>query len=157
MRRAPTDLKILKRIYEKYYESFASYRDDDGSRDSKIYVPIDIGQLGDEIGIDPDIIFGRLYYHLNRKYGYRNDDGSIVQLFVMKAGNDLKCVHFPYVASVLADLQHEHWKFKIVTGVAISALIISLLSIYVSTRRPVPSEKTRVTAETTLTPQIREH
>ena len=32
-------------------------------------VPIDIPGIAARFGVDPDSIFGRLYYHLDPKYG----------------------------------------------------------------------------------------
>lgn len=69
MKKLTTDLEILNAIYEKYYDAFASYADaHNQTRNSKVYVPIDIESIAESLGVDGDIIFGRLYYHLNKKY-----------------------------------------------------------------------------------------
>lgn len=70
MRRVPTDLEILNVIYEQYYDEFSSYDKNSPTRSSKIYVPIDIGAIARRLH-DGDIVFGRLYYHLEKKYGYQ--------------------------------------------------------------------------------------
>ena len=133
MKRLPTDLKILNAIYDRYYDTFADFTKDDNSRSVKIYVPIDIKELAKNLKVDGDIIFGRLYYHLEKKHGYRQDDGSLVSFFSMGVGGDRHCVNFPLLASVLADLRQENRKFRIATAIAILALIISIVSLLIST------------------------
>ncbi|MCU1307050.1 MAG: hypothetical protein JWN45_1745, partial [Acidobacteriaceae bacterium] len=104
-------------------------------RDSKIYVPVDLVSIATKCSVDPDIIFGRLYFHLNKKHGYKNDDGSLVHLFTLKAGKDKHCVNFPLLASLLAELQHENKKFVLATTLAITSLALSILSIVITTLR----------------------
>ena len=128
-----TDRKLLQEIHDRYYETFASYQKGDDSRDSKIYVPIDVDKVASAFDVDGDIIFGRLYYHLDRKYGYKQDDGRMVHFFARVAGNDRHCVNFPLLTAVLADLKLENRKFRIATGIAFLSLIISIIAIYFST------------------------
>lgn len=68
--KVPTDLAILDAIYEQYYDEFASYDKESPTRSSKIHVPIDIISIAERLRVDRDIVFGRLYYHLNAKYEY---------------------------------------------------------------------------------------
>jgi len=130
MRKAPTDLKILKSIYNKYYQQYAAYNDDNKTRSSKIHVPIDIEKLAEQMNIDCDIIFGRLYYHLNQKYSYEDPRGARVDMFSMRVGKDRHCIHFPYMASVLASLQSDNQKYLIATGFSIVALVLSIFSFF---------------------------
>ena len=132
MRRLPTDLQILNAIYDRYYETFTKYTDGDKSRSAKIYVPIDIKQIADDLKVDCDIIFGRLYYHLEQKHGYRQDDGSVVLFFSLRAGDDVHCVNFPLLAAVLADLRDQARKYNLATWIAVAALIMSIVSIVLS-------------------------
>lgn len=131
-KKIPTDLQILDEIYEQYYDLFESFSENHSQRSSKIYVPIDVELLAKKFNVDGDIIFGRLYYHLNKKHGYKKDDGSSVYLFARVAGKDKHCVNFPLVASVLIDLRRDNKKFWIATGIAIVSLIISIGSLIVS-------------------------
>jgi hypothetical protein len=39
-------------------------------RITKNFVPIDVNVIGEKLGVDGDIIFSSLYYHLNQKYSY---------------------------------------------------------------------------------------
>jgi len=78
--------------------------------------------------VDVDIIFGRLYYHLEQKYGYSRSDGSTVAFFALKIGSDNNCINFPYMASVLAKLRDREKKQSIAKNIAIFSLIIAGLS-----------------------------
>lgn len=132
MRILPTDLKILNAIYDRYYDTYASFSEKKSNRSSKIYVPIDIEQIAKDLRVDGDIIFGRLYYHLENKYGYKQDDGLQVHFFGMVIGGDRHCVNFPYVASILADLRDENRKHRIAISIAVFSLIISIIAISLS-------------------------
>lgn len=97
-----------------------------------MYVPIDLAIIAREFGIDGDIIFGRLYYYLDKKHGYKQDDGTLVPLFSLRVGEDSHCVNFPLLASVLASLQSEQLRFRRATIISIISLILSALALIVS-------------------------
>ena len=122
MAKLPTDLEILNDIYDRYYYDFTAYTADNKIRETKIYISIDIEAIARRMGVDNDIIFGRLYYHLNNMYNYEHLDGTLVTLFTLTAGEETNCVNFPYLASILAELREKHNKYR-------AALIISLISI----------------------------
>lgn len=131
--RVPTDLEILEIIYDTYYKEFSSYNTGEkNTRQSKVYLPIDCKLIAKKLKVDNDIVFGRLYNHLNKLHGYRNDDGSSVNFFSLKVGNDIKCIHFPLLASVLAGLQEENRKFNFTVWTSIFAFGISLCALAVS-------------------------
>ena len=100
MKRLPTDLQILDAVYDRYYDAFSQYQEGDPSRVTKVYVPVDLAEIARELRVDGDIVFGRLYYHLEKKYGYRGDDGVRVHLFTLELRHEGKadrhCVNFPY-------------------------------------------------------------
>lgn len=139
--RIPTDLEILNTTYRLYHSTFVAFERDDGTRDSKIYVPIDCKKIASELKVDADIVFGRLYYHLEKQYGYKQADGSNVYFFALKVGNDPKCINFPLMTSVLASLRQERKKFWIGTAIAVLALIISAVSLTVSITQQGSSNK----------------
>ena len=85
MKWPPTDLQILKEIYRRYYSVFAEYSRETPNRATKVYVPINIEELAEHFGIDSDIVFGRLYYHLEPKYGFTQKDNVKVRFFTLKA------------------------------------------------------------------------
>lgn len=132
MKNLPTDLEILEKIYEDYYQTFISYSKENPDRAAKIYVPIDIEKIAEEFDVDVDIIFGRLHYHLNEKYGYQNDDDSYVHFFARVIGDEKHCIHFPLAGSVLASLKKESKKFWIATSIAAFSLLVSVSSLIIS-------------------------
>lgn len=130
----PTDLEILNAIYNRYYDTFIAYsRDVKMARVSKVLVPIDIEAIASVFKVNPDIVFGRLYFHLEPKHGYTKDDEARVVFFEKEiAGGDRHVVNFPLLSSVLAGLRYEHKKQRDATGLAIAALVLSLVSIVIS-------------------------
>jgi hypothetical protein len=81
MKRIPTDREILEIIYKQYYETFASFSKESPNRETKICVPVDLEKIAVGLGVDSDIVFGRLYYHLDQKHGYKREDGTSVHFF----------------------------------------------------------------------------
>jgi len=132
MAKIPTDLKILQAIYDRYYDAFRAYSGENRGRSSKIFVPIDVGEVAESLGVDADIVFGRLYYHLNERFSYKHDDDSRVEFFALSVGDNRHCVNFPYLASVLADLQDRNRKYLVPTVLAGLSLIIAIIAILVS-------------------------
>ena len=130
--RLPTDLKLLQHIYDLHKEEFSRFGEEGSDRNTKIYIPIDCLAIANHFDTDPDIIFGRLYYNLEKQYGYKNPDGTVTPFFSKQVGSDMNCVNFPMLTSVLAGLQHENRKFWIATGIATLALAISAFSLGVS-------------------------
>lgn len=130
--RTPTDLQILKLIYKMYYKIFESYTRGDNTRETKNYVPIDADKIGKRLKVDGDIIFGRLYYHLNKKHSYRQDDQSKVEFFALEIEEERHCIHFPYMVSILADLRNEKRKYRTATVIALISIVISLVSVTIS-------------------------
>jgi hypothetical protein len=131
-----TDRKILKVIYDRYYDEFCSYVKGEPSRGSKIYVPIDCAEIAKKLKVDNDIIFGRLYYHLDKKYRYKQDDGSSVHLFTLKIGKDKHAVNFPLLSAVVADLQQSYFRFSLPLLISLFALLISIGVPYFTYFRP---------------------
>lgn len=128
----PTDLKILNIIYNSYYNEFSSFDEESPTRKTKIYVPIDIQAVADKLNVDGDVIFGRLYYHLEKKHGYTNEDNSKVAFFSLRIGDSSHCVNFPYLASILAELLDNQKKYKISTIIAFISLGVSIISLLIS-------------------------
>ena len=127
MRRPPTDRELLKVIFDRYHKDFVAYSDENKIRESKIYVPIDFVEVAKELGVDKDIIFGRLFYHLNKKHGYKEDDGSLVSLYFTRLGNDRHVVNFPLLSAVLEDLEQANFRFLAPMIISIIALTLSIV------------------------------
>jgi hypothetical protein len=119
-----TDRKLLKAIYGMYYLEFI--KDHKGSRDSKIYVPIDCTKIGERLGLDPEIVFGRLYYYLDEKYGYETKDEKEVHLFAFQIGDDHKAINFPMLSAIISDLEESHIRFTAPLFISIVAFLVSL-------------------------------
>lgn len=133
MRNLPTDLEILNVIYNDYYEEFSNYmKEKNNTRSVKIYVPINIDKIAEKLNVDGDIIFGRLYYHLEKKYGYRNEDESNVHFFARVLDGDIHCINFPLMASILADLRDNKKRYYTAITIAVGSLIVSLISVAIS-------------------------
>ncbi len=138
MARLPTDLQILEEIYKRYYPVFTSFVKETSNRSSKVYVSIDIREIADRFKIDADIVFGRLYYHLDQRYGFSQPDGAKVHFFAKQVGQDMHVVQFPLLASVLATLREEHKEHLHGVVLSIAAIVISFASLLFSIlyRRP---------------------
>ena len=125
----PTDEHLLSMIYKKNLKAFSDWSEENKTRMTKIWVPIDIDEMSKKYRCDPDLIFGRLYYHMNEKYGSTTGSGQEVNFFNMRLGQDRHVVNFPLLTSVLANLQDERKRFIISTRLAALSLVISAISI----------------------------
>jgi hypothetical protein len=141
MKRVPTDKMILEVIYARYYEEFAqfSHGADDQDRDTKIYVPVDLGAVARTLHVDGDIIFGRLSYYLDHKYRYQNPNGSWVHLLWLRYDKQPRphWINFPLLASVLAGLQDDErrvawtrWLSILSICIAVAAFALSLFATF---------------------------
>jgi len=132
MKWPPTDLQILQEIYRRYYSVFTEYSQECPGRSTKVYVPIDIIEIAKHFKIDGDVIFGRLYYQLQTKYGFVQEDNCKVPFFSQEIGGDRHAIHFPLLASVLAELREERKKHWVATWLSMAALIVSAISVSIS-------------------------
>ncbi len=131
-RAIPTDQVLLSEIYNRYLKDFSDWTEENKTRTNKIWVPIDVQRMGKKFRCDPDLIFGRLYYHMNEKYGSSTGDGHDVNFFNTFIGQDRHVVNFPLLTSVLADLQDERKKFVVSTRLAALSLVVSAISIAIA-------------------------
>jgi len=125
-----TDRVILKETYKIYYSDFCAFDEKKPSRQTKIYVPIDCALISKKLGLDPDIVFGRLYYHLDKKHGYKQEDGTLVNLFVKQIGSERHAVHFPLLSAVLAEHEQSYLRFTIPLYLSIVALSFSIAAYF---------------------------
>jgi hypothetical protein len=124
----PTDYAI----YSHYYEQFAAFSIETPDRAAKIYVPIDIQLIAKRLGVDVDLVFGRLYYHLEKKFGYKQADGTNVYFFALAIGTDRHCINFPLLGAVLAGLKQERNRNLWAVGLGTTSLLVSVVSLVVS-------------------------
>jgi hypothetical protein len=128
MKKIPTDLEILTEIYNRYEDTFRAYATEDPDRIARIRVPIDIAEVAEEVGVEEDMVFGRLYYHFNKKYSYRDEDGERITFFASLKFEGMS-VNFPLVASVLADLESENMQYKTAATLAIVSITMSVIAL----------------------------
>jgi len=128
MKKIPSDLEILSEIYNRYQDTFRAYATEEPDRIARIRVPIDIQTVAEEVGVEEDMIFGRLYYHFNKKYSYRDENGEKITFFTSLKFEGMS-VNFPLVASVLADLETEDAKYRMSMGMSITALALSVIAL----------------------------
>lgn len=128
----PSDRKLLAYIYNRYVDEFSAYSKQDPSRESKILIPIDIPAIAQKFKVDNDIIFGRLYYHLQKKFGYTGASGAQVVFFTPIAGKDRNCINLPLLSAALAGMEEEHARHASSVGLSIASLILSLVALAVS-------------------------
>jgi hypothetical protein len=119
-------------------------------------VPIDVIAIAKTFAVDPDVIFGRLYYHLQPKYGFENKaDGTVVQFFSLKVGDDVHCVQFPLLISVLATLWEERKRHMTSRYLALAALVISCISLSYTLIRDNPNHALEPTPSVNQSKQLR--
>ena len=137
MNELPTDRRVLECIFEMYESSYPGTKSVPGrSGENDPYVAIDVPAIAARLGCSPELLFGRLYYYLDQKHRYKQDNGSIVPLFHLEVGGKRHAVQFPYLASILASFNQEHNRFLISLVVSILALVLSVASLVVSIVKP---------------------
>jgi hypothetical protein len=129
--RPPTDYKILKEIRALYHDEHVAHVKG-SAHHLKTYEPIDVATVAKRLGVDQESVFGRLYYHLDPKYGGPADEEPRKPFFALKVGPDRHCVNFPLLEAVLAGLWQERrrdlwalWAAAISLGIALGSLIVS--------------------------------
>jgi len=132
MNKLPTDRYVLSCIFDMYEDSYPGPKKAGGGGENDPYLSIDIPALAKKLECTPELLFGRLYYHLDQKYRYKQDDGSIVPLFYLKVGDKRHAVHFPYLASILAAQNQEFRRYIVSLCVSFFALAVSVTSLAVS-------------------------
>lgn len=135
----PTDRAILEAIFKMYRAEYLRFYEDRSIRPVKQYVEIDIPKVAERLGTDMEIVFTRLYNHLEPKHGYKNDEGDIVYFF-RNGYTDVDGVHrkhlinFTLMGAVLSELRREHrqvvWTLTlsiVATAISIGSLVVSIV------------------------------
>ena len=134
--RPPTDFELLRTIWERHRDEYAEGVD---SRQTKVFLPIDIPAIAAELGVDVNSVFGRLYFHLDPQYAEPEDaarNRPRKSFFTPRLGPDVEgetnCINFPFLEAVLAGLwqqrNRDRWTFWIAVvslGIAIGSLLVS--------------------------------
>ena len=132
MKKLPTDREVLKCIYEMCESAYPGAPPNGGRGENDPYVAVDLTAIASRLACKPELLFGRLYYHLDHKHGYKREDGARVPLFSLSVGGKRHAIHFPYLAAILADQDQEHRKQLWSLGFSITALVLSIASLAVN-------------------------
>ena len=130
--RLPTDRYLLQCIYDMYQADYPGPKAAAGPGANDPYVPINVHAVAAKVGMSPELVFGRLYFHLDQKYRYKHDNGVTVSLFTLKVEEKRHAVQFPYLASILAAQNQEFRRFAVGLTMSSVALGVSLVSLLVS-------------------------
>ena len=125
----PTDREILRCIFELYAPAYPGKDPGEARGKNDPYLPINAHEVAARLNCSPEMLFGRLYYHLDAKHRYTQDNNAKVHLFSLKVGSEMHCVNFPFLAAVLAERDEEHKRQLRSLGLAIAALALSMASI----------------------------
>jgi hypothetical protein len=125
----PTDLAVLQTIYDMNLPAYAART---GKGGNSPFLPIDLHATASALGCNVDVLFGRLYYHLSHKYGTTDERGQHIKVFEKIVGPDRHCVHFPYLAAVLAQMIDERRQRRISWGLTGGALLVSIVALAIS-------------------------
>ncbi len=131
MKHLPTDRQVLKCIYLIYENDYPGKKI--GSKgENDPFVPIDLRIIGNELKITPELVFGRLYFHLETKYRLKQESGAWVNLFVLDIENKGHSINFPYLTAILAGYEQEYRKQLWTMVISCLALAISVASLAVN-------------------------
>lgn len=126
MTKLSTDREILECIYSDYANFFHEVNFTEDKDSSKIYVPINIQTIAQRLDNDAHVLFGRLYYHLDHKYRYKQENGALVHLFAFKVAEERHCINYPYLAAILSEYREQHSTNRKNFWLAMAALVLSL-------------------------------
>jgi hypothetical protein len=62
-----------------YEADYPGIKDQRGRTENDPYVPIDLIKVASRLNCKSELLFGRLYYHLDQKYRYKKDSGDRVK------------------------------------------------------------------------------
>ncbi|HEY2865363.1 MAG TPA: hypothetical protein VGK37_17220 [Casimicrobiaceae bacterium] len=132
MNKLPTDRYVLERIFRMYESAYPGPKGASERGENDPYVAIDVHAIAKELGCNPELLFGRLYYHLDQKYRYKQDNGPTVSLFELKVGSKRHAVQFPDLASILAGFNQEFRRYVLTLAVSCLSLGLAIASLAIS-------------------------
>jgi hypothetical protein len=119
----PLDKDVLRCIYDLYESEYPGPPNDP-------YLPIDINLVSKNLHCKQELIFGRLYFHLDKKYRYANGERTSVPFFVLGVQKKRHCVNFPYLTSILAGLEEDERRTLLPIMISIFALLFSVFQFF---------------------------
>lgn len=129
MSKLPTDRQVLRCIYEMYEAAYPGVPPGEVRGENDPYLSIDVYAVAKLLDCKPELLFGRLYYYLDAKHRYKQENGALVSLFYLNLQGKRHCVHFPFLASVLAGHDDDHRRHSWSLAVSFVALVLSVAAI----------------------------
>jgi hypothetical protein len=130
--RPPTDFELLRAIYERHDADFEA---NSAHRETRVLQPIEIPEIAEGLGTNADMVFGRLYHDLDRRYGEPPPaiPGRPRKVFFTpKAGSQVHCVNWPLMVSILAGMWEERRRRFLTTALSVASLIVAVAALVVS-------------------------
>jgi hypothetical protein len=128
MSRLPTDREVLECLFEMNEKAYPG--ETTGARGvNDPYVPVDLWAAATRLNTKPELLFGRLYYHLDAKHRYKQNTDEWVNLFLLNVENKRHAVHFPYLCAILAGHDQEYRKQLWSIAFSVLALVLSIASL----------------------------
>lgn len=115
-------LSVIKKLYEKKFLEFVN-----NPEKKTFYIPIDCELIGGKMQSNGQMVFLRLYYFLEKKYGYKQDNGYNVSFFSRGIGDEINCINYPYMCAVLAEMNEKRSELNILWSLTIFNIIVTLV------------------------------
>ncbi|MCQ4325772.1 hypothetical protein CXK94_08395 [Stutzerimonas stutzeri] len=141
-----TDREVLEAVHDLYKEDFITKVN---AGDGRPMIPIDVRAVASSLGMNADMLFGRLYYDLAHRLRVRDPNNSTLvaaSLFELKVGTDKHVVNIPYLAAELARQNEQRARHIWTVWLAILALTVSVASAILQYRAPEPLTVTQSTS-----------
>jgi hypothetical protein len=133
--RPPTDFELLKAIYEHHEYEYRRTVSPAGDQ----FMAIDIPEIASKLGTTDQIVFGRLYRHLDPKYAHEPNPSvgrtSRKSFFGPQVGHLVNAINFPVLEAVLAGLWQERRRNLWAIGLSVASIAISVAALIVSVLR----------------------
>ncbi len=131
-----TDREVLEAVHDMYRDAFlAKVRAGDG----KPTTAIDVRAVAASLGMDADMLFGRLYYDLAHRLRIRDPNDQRVisaSVFERVIGDDKNVVNIPYLTAELARLNEQRTRHVWTVWLAILAITVSVASAVLQHSKP---------------------
>ncbi len=126
----PSDRVIVKCIYDTYRAKIEKSKNQGPSLPSALYIQIDRNSIAKKLNMHPDVLYGRLLYHLNKKHSYEEVNGAKIHLFSHEVESGALAVNFPLLGAVLADVEQSFYRYMLPVVLSMVALTLSVLSFF---------------------------
>lgn len=127
MAKLHTDREILRCIFDMYSAEFPRENVEAG----RVFISIDIPAVAAKLGVDKNLLFGRLHFDMGTRLRHRDPKDpnvTVASLFEPQLGSQRHVVNFPYLTAVLASLEEQRRRDLWTTWLATLALVVSVAS-----------------------------